>query len=105
MGAPGYYVLCENGHIVGMIRDDIDWVEDTFKKLEELEKVKCPICGEIAKYRFCHYGDINDCISIKLVWNSKEKRWIIPSKLSDKQKEELRSCTIKKDVQEENKNG
>lgn len=95
MGAPGYYILCGNGHIVGVIGDDINCVEDTFKKLEELEKKKCTICGEDAKYKFCHYGDINDCRrSIKLVWNGKEKRWIIPSELSEEQKNELRSCII-----------
>lgn len=99
MGAPGYYILCGNGHEIKVIEDDLYWDEDTFKKLEELEKKTCPICGEIAKYRFCHYGDINDCrVSIKFVWNSKEKRWIIPCELSEDQKKELESCTIKRNV-------
>jgi len=98
MGAPGYYILCGNGHEIGIIQNGLHWNEDIFKKLEEFEKKKCPICGEIARYRFCHYGSINDCIFIKLTWNSEVKMWIIPNGLSEDQKKELRSCTIKRDV-------
>ena len=25
MGAPGYYVLCKNGHEIGYISDDLYW--------------------------------------------------------------------------------
>lgn len=95
MGAPGHYILCSKGHEIGVIEDDMYWDEEMFKMLEELEKKKCPICGGEAKYNFCHYGDINDCIDVKLTWNPKENRWIIPRKLSEGQKKELRDHIIK----------
>jgi len=82
-----------------MIEDDISWNKDLFNKLEELEGKNCTICGEIAKYKFCHYGNIDDCISFKLSWNSKENRYIIPIQieLSEEQKKELRYYTIERD--------
>lgn len=97
MGAPGHYIICPKGHEIGVIEDDLYWDEDMFKKLEELEKKKCLICGRGAKYNFCHYGDINDCTCVKLTWNIKEKRWIIPSKLTEEQEKDLKDHIIKKD--------
>lgn len=97
MGAPGYYILCPKGHEIGVIENGLCWGDETFKLLEELENKKCPICGEKAKYNFCHYGDINDCTSIKLTWNSKEERWIIPRELAEEQKKDLKDHIIKKD--------
>lgn len=85
MGAPGYYVLCPNGHQIGFIEDDLEWgdPEDEFsvyKELERLEDSKCQICNKLAKYGFCHYGTINDCLDQdnKIEWNSQENRYIIP---------------------------
>jgi hypothetical protein len=97
MGAPGHYILCPKGHEIGVIEDDLYWNDEMFKRLEELEKKKCPICGQNAKYNFCHYGSIDDCIDVKLAWNSKENRWIIPSKLTESQEKELKDHIIKKD--------
>ena len=97
MGAPGHYVLCPKGHEIGVIEDDLYWDEDMFKKLEDLENKKCPICGQKAKYNFCHYGNIEDCTSIRLTWNIKEKRWIIPRELTEEQKKDLKDHIIKKD--------
>ena len=97
MGAPGHYILCPKGHEIGVIEDDLYWDDEMFKRLEELENKKCPICGQKAKYNFCHYGDIDDCTDVKLVWNSKEKRWIIPKKLEERQKRDLKDHIIKKD--------
>ena len=96
MGAPGYYILCLNGHEIGVIENGLSWNEEQFKKLEELEKKECPICGQKAKYNFCHYGSIDDCTDVELVWNPEEKRWIIPKKLTDKQKKELKGHIIRK---------
>lgn len=96
MGAPGHYILCVKGHEIGMIEDDLYWDEKMFKLLEDLEKKECPICGGKAKYNFCHYGDINDCTDVKLTWNPKEKRWIIPRKLSERQKKDLKDHVIRK---------
>lgn len=96
MGAPGHYILCPKGHEIGIIEDDLYWDDEMFKKLEELEKKKCSICGRGAKYNFCHYGDVNDCTDVKLTWNSKEKRWIIPKKLTEQQEKELIGHSIKK---------
>jgi len=96
MGAPGYYILCPKGHQIGVIEDDLYWDEEIFKRLEDLENKKCPICGQKAKYNFCHYGSIDDCIDVKLTWDSKENRWIIPSKLTEIQKKELKDHIIKK---------
>ena len=67
MGAPGYYVLCPNGHLIGTIEDDLYWGDpedesSVYKELEKLEKTKCHKCNKTAKYEFCHYGDINDCL-------------------------------------------
>lgn len=98
MGAPGHYILCPKGHEIGVIEDDLYWDDEMFKRLEELEKKKCPICGREAKYNFCHYGNINDCTDVKLIWNSKEKRWIIPNKLTEGQKKELTGHVIKKEM-------
>lgn len=97
MGAPGHYIICPKGHEIGFIEDDLYWDEKLFKELEELEKKKCPICGQEAKYNFCHYGHINDCTSAKLTWNSKEKRWIIPRKLTENHKKDLKDHIIRKD--------
>lgn len=97
MGAPGHYILCNKGHEIGVIEDDLYWDEEMFKKLEELEKEECPICGQKAKYNFCHYGSINDCTDVKLTWNIKEKRWIIPRELTEEQKKDLKDHIIKKD--------
>jgi hypothetical protein len=97
MGAPGHYVLCGKGHEIGVIEDDLYWDEEMFKRLEDLENKECPICGQKAKYNFCHYGDINDCTDVKLIWNSTEKRWIIPKKLEERQKRDLKDHIIKKD--------
>lgn len=96
MGAPGHYVLCPKGHEIGVIEDDLYWDEDMFKKLEELENATCPTCGQKAKYNFCHYGSIDDCIDVKLTWNSKENRWIIPRKLSERHNEDLKKGIIKR---------
>jgi hypothetical protein len=82
IGVPGYYIICGNGHIIGIIEDDLSWNEDLFNKLEELEDKNCIICGEMAKYKFCHYGNINDCTTFKLSWNSNENRL----ELSEEQK-------------------
>ncbi len=88
MGAPGEYVLCGYGHVIGMIEDDLYWgasddENSVYKKSKRLENSRCIKCGRIAKYRFCHYGDINDCLDDehKLQWNSKENRYIIPYKV------------------------
>ncbi len=67
MGAPGYYVLCPEGHLIGMIEDDLYWGEpedesSVYKELEKLQKSRCNVCNKLAKYEFCHYGDINDCL-------------------------------------------
>lgn len=97
MGAPGHYILCPKGHEIGVIEDDLYWDDEMFKKLEELENKTCPICGQKAKYNFCYYGDINDCTDVKLAWNDKEKRWIIPKKLEERQKRDLKDHIIKKD--------
>lgn len=97
MGAPGHYILCPKGHEIGVIEDDLYWDEDMFKRLEDLEKKNCPICGQKAKYNFCHYGDINDCTDVKLTWDGKEQRWIIPKKLEERQKKDLKDHIIKKD--------
>ncbi len=97
MGAPGHYILCQKGHEIGVIENALYWDDEMFKRLEDLEKKKCPICGRGAKYNFCHYGDINDCTDVKLTWNDKEKRWIIPKKLEERQKRDLKDHIIKKD--------
>lgn len=98
MGTPGYYILCPNGHQIGVIENGLSWSEETLKKLEELENEKCPICGQKAKYNFCHYGNINDCTEANLVWNPEENRWIIPKRLTEEQKKELKGHVIRKDV-------
>ena len=110
MGAPGYFILCENGHVIGVIEDDMYWEcecdEDGYqvacldkglwKELKDLENKTCEICKTPAKYKFCHYGNINDCLStFKLDYNVVERRYIIPSKMTDKQRGELEVCTIK----------
>ncbi len=90
MGAPGEYVLCGYGHVIGVIEDDLYWgwgdpknESSVFKEAERLESSRCLECGRIAKYRLCHYGDINDCLDkdSHLEWNSKENRYIIPYKV------------------------
>jgi len=97
MGAPGHYILCPKGHEIGVIEDDLYWDEELFKELEELENKTCPICGQKAKYNFCHYGSIDDCIPFKLRWNPEENRWIIPRKLREEYKKDLKDHIIKKD--------
>lgn len=67
MGAPGYYVLCPDGHLIGMIEDDLYWGEpdditSVYSQYNELISSQCKVCGRLAKYEFCHYGDINDCL-------------------------------------------
>ncbi len=85
MGAPGNYILCPQGHVIGMIEDDLYWGEpedesSVWKELEKFENSRCKVCGKMAKYSFCHYGDINDCLDSdhKLIWNSEEERYILP---------------------------
>ena len=85
MGASGNYILCPDGHVIGMIEDDLCWGEpedesSPWKELERLENSRCKVCGKMAKYNFCHYGDINDCLDDKhkLTWNPKEQRYILP---------------------------
>lgn len=98
MGAPGYYILCSNGHQIGVIENGLSWDEEMFKKLEGLEKKKCPVCGKKARYNFCHYGNINDCTTANLEWSPEEKRWIIPKNLIGDQKKELKGHIIRKDM-------
>lgn len=67
MGAPGYYILCPEGHLIGMIEDDLYWGEhddetSVWNEYNKLISSKCKECGKLAKYEFCHYGDINDCL-------------------------------------------
>lgn len=85
MGAPGYYILCQDGHVIGMIEDDLYWGEpadetSVWKELETYQEAFCFRCGKLAKYEFCHYGNINDCLDRdnKITWNSHENRYIIP---------------------------
>ncbi len=85
MGAPGYYILCPEGHLIGIIEDDLCWGDpedesSVYKELEKLQTSRCHICNKLAKYEFCHYGDINDCLynDNKIEWNIKENRFIIP---------------------------
>ena len=85
MGAPGYYILCPDGHVIGMIEDDLYWGEpddesSVWNELKELENLRCNTCNKLAKYSFCHYGDINDCLDYdnRIVWNRFEHRYIIP---------------------------
>jgi len=88
MGAPGEYILCGIGHLIGVIENGLYWGDpddesSVYKEAERLESSRCIKCGRIAKYRLCHYGDINDCLdgNSKLEWNSKENRYIIPDKV------------------------
>jgi hypothetical protein len=85
MGTPGEYALCNYGHIIGVIEDDLYWGDPkdesfVYKEVEKLENSQCTECGRIAKYRLCHYGNIDDCLdnNSKLEWNLKENRYIIP---------------------------
>jgi len=92
MGAPGKYVLCPQGHEILIISDNLYWddsLSDEYTR--QLYENKCPKCGELAKYEFYHYGDINDCIDYKLIWNKIEERWIIPKEHSEK-------CLIKRNL-------
>lgn len=91
MGAPGYYILCSDGHIIGVIENDLCWGEaddesSVCKELEKLENSRCKVCGKMARYSFCHYGDINDCLDDKhkLKWNPKEERYILPKSFDEK---------------------
>jgi len=109
MGA-GYYVLCENGHVIGCIEENLYWGNPEDKNsihawLERLESSNCSKCGKIAKYKFCHYGDINDCLPFKLKFNKTEDRWIIPNLTDPYQCIELERCIIKRksDVKNETK--
>ena len=81
MGAPGYIILCSNGHEIGNIDNGIQWTKETWKELETLESSICK-CRAKARYTFCHYGDINDCQIHKLTWNVDERRWIIPKEIN-----------------------
>ena len=83
MGSPGYTVLCPEGHLIGTIESDIHWEDSVYKGAKRLENSRCIKCGRIAKYRLCHYGDINDCLdeNSKLKWSSKENRYIIPDEV------------------------
>lgn len=78
MGAPGCFILCGAGHIIGVIREHTECNEE---HLEKLKHSRCLECGRIAKYSFCHYGDINDCLDkdSKLLYSG--NHYIIPDTL------------------------
>ncbi len=84
MGAPGYYVLCPEGHVIGVIEDDLCWGDpedesSIYKELDKLTSSQCKVCGKLAKYEFCNYGDINDCLDHdnKIEYDSNDT-YIIP---------------------------
>ena len=40
---------------------------------------QCKVCGKLAKYEFCHYGDINDCLDHdNKIEYDRENTYIIP---------------------------
>ena len=109
MGAPGNYILCPEGHVIGMIKDDLYWGEpedesSVWKELEKLENSKCHICGKLAKYSFYYYGyeQVNDCLhTLKLRFDNENRKWIMPKDskfgfryMSKEQIKELNSCVI-----------
>lgn len=51
-----------------------------WSEYNKLISSQCKVCGKLAKYEFCHYGDINDCLDYnnKIKCNHKENRYIIP---------------------------
>lgn len=95
MGAAGNIILCENGHELGYIEDDVHWDENVWKELERLRNATCERCGKKAKYDFSHYGNINDCIEEgKLEWDASRSRHLV-EKLPNISKYEIKNKVLK----------
>lgn len=93
--APGDYVVCKNGHLIGKIDENLKWNDSQFDILNRLRSCKCSVCNELAEFDFPHHGGIDDCLTFTLYWDDIKKIWIIPE--DDIKQKELNKFRIRKD--------
>ncbi|KKL88088.1 hypothetical protein LCGC14_1928240 [marine sediment metagenome] len=64
MGAPGYALFCDKGHLFDWTEEHLDWDEKMLEEHRGKEKEGCP-CGEEKVIQVTHYGGLNDCICLQ----------------------------------------